>query len=178
MAEDSQMPYADKRKERQSKHDRYEKLKQDPEFQAKRKKYRDENAQRNRDYQEIYRLTHAKELEELKRRRKGMWKSHQRAYQNEYQRQRAVENRLLIIQNYGGKCACCGESGHQFLQLDHSNNDGAAHRKVAGVGQPFYRWIIRHGFPKEGFRLLCANCNFARGRYGFCHERVGEKISP
>jgi hypothetical protein len=171
------MPYKDKRKERESKHDRYEEKKKDPDFIAKQKKYRDENAQRNRDYQEVYRLTHTGELEELKKRRKHFWKSCSRDYQNEYQRQRAAENRELILKNYGGKCECCGEDTPEFLQLDHSNNDGAAHRKVAGTGQPFYRWLIRHGFPKDGFRLLCCNCNFSRGRYGYCpHER--EKITP
>lgn len=166
------MPYKDKRKERESKHDKYEELKKDPEFVARRKKYRDENAQRNRDYQEIYRLTHEKELTDLRERRKSQWKSSARAYQREYARQRTAGNRELIIRMYGGKCECCGEATHEFLQLDHANNDGNEHRKLIGGGQPFYRWIIKQGCPKEGFRLLCCNCNWSRGRWGYCpHEK-------
>jgi hypothetical protein len=32
-------------------------------------------------------------------------------------------------------------------------------------------WLKRNGYPK-GFRVLCHNCNSARGLYGYCpHKR-------
>jgi DNA-directed RNA polymerase subunit M/transcription elongation factor TFIIS len=80
----------------------------------------------------------------------------------------------LIIKEYGGKCECCGEVTPEFLGVDHTKGDGASHRKAIGkqCGPDFYRWLRANGYPKEGFRLLCWNCNLSRGFYGYCpHER-------
>src|SRR5271157_814021 len=118
------MPYKDKRKEKQSKHDRYEERKKDPNFVAARKKYRDANAERNREYQAIYRLEKADQLVALKARRKHLWKSNTKEYQNEYSHQRTVMFRQQVIEMYGGKCACCDEAHQEFLQVDHVNGDG------------------------------------------------------
>jgi len=74
-----------------------------------------------------------------------------------------------VVAAYGGYCKCCGESAHEFLTIDHVNGGGSQHRKQ--VGSQFYSWLKRQGFPKEGYRLLCMNCNFAIGKYGSCpHE--------
>lgn len=85
------------------------------------------------------------------------------------------KRRLMILTHYGGdppKCVCCGETRHQFLALDHIDGGGIKHRKSIGVkgGTAFYAWIKKNNFP-EGFRVLCHNCNTARGCYGVCpHE--------
>lgn len=73
-----------------------------------------------------------------------------------------------VVAAYGGRCDCCGESELAFLQVDHANGDGAAHRREIGcvTGAPFWTWLRRHGFPRGlGIRVLCANCNMAT-RYG------------
>jgi hypothetical protein len=75
---------------------------------------------------------------------------------------------------YGGYvCACCGEREPQFLQLDHINNNGAEHRKTIGrcSGDSFYKWLKNNGYP-PGYQVLCANCNFAKGRYGRCPHTI------
>ena len=88
------------------------------------------------------------------------------------QQQKTYEknNKQKVIDNYGGKCICCGEFTFEFLTIDHINNDGAEKRKTTnqGTGGKLYRWLIRHGFPKEGYQLLCFNCNCAKGFYGCC----------
>ncbi len=95
-------------------------------------------------------------------------------------RKKRVENRALVLQAYGNRCACpgCGESHVGFLVIDHVNGDGAAHRqKIGGGGSVMYHWLIKHDFPKKGFQILCANCNMAKGIYGKCPhetERSGE----
>ena len=171
------MPYKDRQKERESKHTRYEERKKDPAFVLKQKKYRDDNAETNREYQRIYRLSHAEQLRELVARRKHLWKSSAKEYQREYARQYAAKFRQQVLNVYGHKCACCGESRQEFLQVDHANNDGKQHRELTGGGHTFYKWVVRKGCPRDGFRLLCCNCNFSRGRYGYCpHEK--EKSLP
>lgn len=85
--------------------------------------------------------------------------------------------RAEVIKAYGGRCECCGEDEPRFLQIDHANDDGAAHREVlGGSSKSLYRWLKRHSFPREGFRLLCANCNL--GRYlngGTCPHKTGDQ---
>lgn len=98
-----------------------------------------------------------------------------------YRRKYVRDSKSAVIKGYGGKCKCCGESRYEFLTIDHINNDGMQYRqKSVGyrrAGTGFYRWIIANGFPMD-LRLLCMNCNFARGRYGYCpHEKERQEAS-
>jgi hypothetical protein len=81
--------------------------------------------------------------------------------------------RLKLIEEYGGKCACCGETEEAFLSIDHISGDGREHRKLIGTGgQAFYLWLKNHGYPKDNFQLLCMNCNFAKGKLGECPHQT------
>lgn len=77
-----------------------------------------------------------------------------------------------VIREYGGECFCCGETRHEFLTMDHvGGRKKHGHARTFG-GPTLYRWLRMHGYPKEGFRLACLNCNFSHGQYGYCpHER-------
>jgi hypothetical protein len=97
---------------------------------------------------------------------------------------RVQELKDIVFEAYGGyRCSCCGESTHEFLQLDHVNNDGAEHRKSVfggrktGSGRTLYLWIIRNEFPGI-FQVLCANCNWGkRMNNGICpHQQTGDKL--
>jgi hypothetical protein len=63
-------------------------------------------------------------------------------------------------------CDCCLESNSALLTLDHSNDDGQAHRKELGGnknGAAFYKLLENNGFPQDlGLRILCQSCNWAR----------------
>ena len=95
-------------------------------------------------------------------------------------RQRRKDRRQRIIDHYGGKCVCCGESEPVFLSIDHINNDGADHRanitKKKGRGKQagsttMYKWIERNNYPTD-LQLLCHNCNM--GKYlngGVCPHK-------
>jgi hypothetical protein len=79
----------------------------------------------------------------------------------------------LVFNHYGGyKCSCCGETEENFLSIDHINGGGNDQRKILGAGgYALYRWIINNDFP-EGFRVLCMNCNWAKGIFGTCpHQK-------
>lgn len=73
--------------------------------------------------------------------------------------------RNLVVDSYGGACACCKESERLFLCVDHKGGGGNKHRKIVSPGWQLYQWLKRRGFPKEKFQLLCHNCNFAE-RFG------------
>jgi hypothetical protein len=97
---------------------------------------------------------------------------HVKSYKREHARRWGRKLKAEVIAAYGGKCVCCGITEFAFLTIDHIHGGGEAHRRKVGMGKNFYRWLKRNGFPQEEFRLLCFNCNCARGHLGYCpHER-------
>lgn len=85
------------------------------------------------------------------------------------------EFKCEVIEEYGGKCVCCGEENPEFLSIDHVEGNGNKHRKeiTSGGGIHFYRWLRKQGYPKDKYRLLCMNCQCSHGWYGYCpHQRI------
>ena len=77
-----------------------------------------------------------------------------------------------VMSGYGGKCACCGESGLAFLTIDHVSGDGGGRKRPSHSA--LWRRLIREGFPDE-FQCLCFNCNIAKHNSGVnqCPHRDG-----
>ncbi len=89
-----------------------------------------------------------------------------------HQRRRNRRIREQAIEQYGGKCACCGEHRYEFLAFDHINGDGGKHRREINIrsGARFCDWLRKNGWPST-IRLLCHNCNCSHGFHGYCpHE--------
>lgn len=89
-------------------------------------------------------------------------------------------NWLAAITRLGGKCACCDDDQLEFLQLDHKNGGGTAHRKKLSLGA-FYYWAATAPLRevKAILRILCANCHHAISTRGQCplHRRLKGKGS-
>ena len=93
--------------------------------------------------------------------------------------------RMAVLEHYGGippKCACCGESNYEFLAIDHINGGGGKHHKLVVSGKlgkkygGVMQFLYYNNFPK-GFRVLCHNCNCAKGFYGYCpHKKDNSHI--
>lgn len=79
-----------------------------------------------------------------------------------------------IFLHYGAVCVCCGETRTEFLTVDHVNGGGTKHRKDLGGGTKFFQWLKDNNFP-EGYRILCMNCNFSLGRFGYCPHQIERK---
>ena len=75
-----------------------------------------------------------------------------------------------VIKEYGKKCRCCGVIEIEFLTIDHINGGGNKHRKEIGESN-MYKWLKKQGFPKEGFQILCMNCNWATRNKGICPHK-------
>jgi hypothetical protein len=85
-----------------------------------------------------------------------------------------ARRRQAILEGYGGKCACCGETEPAFLALDHVGDDGRAHRASLAMNgareapnHVVYGDVIKRGFPPT-FQLLCHNCNMGKAIKGEC----------
>lgn len=95
-----------------------------------------------------------------------------------YRRAKVARARLKLRQNvikaYGGRCVCCGEARWDCLTIHHVNGNGREEAKlIGGGGYILYRDLRRRGYPKDGYQLLCMNCNAALSLYGYCpHQDV------
>lgn len=93
---------------------------------------------------------------------------------DEHKARKAARRRRLkaaAVEAYGGECVCCGETAVAFLTIDHVDGGGAVHRRELSGGE-IYPWLARNGYPKDGFQLLCWNCNAAKHFEGTCpHQK-------
>lgn len=84
--------------------------------------------------------------------------------------------RRETFSSYGNACSCCGDKTFEFLTMDHIHGRKKQGHSNRVTGVALYRWLKARGFPKEGFRILCYNCNCSRGFLGYCpHERDKNK---
>jgi len=84
-------------------------------------------------------------------------------------RKRVKETREKILELYGHRCACCGETEPIFLTLDHINNDGSKERKMGA--RTSYIQAIKNYDPTR-YQILCYNCNMGRARNkGVCPHK-------
>jgi hypothetical protein len=98
-----------------------------------------------------------------------------RARQRDAAAARALK--LEMVMGYGGACVCCGESEPTFLTLDHTRGGGLAERKRLGSAG-IYKRLKAEGWPRDGYQLLCMNCNLAT-KYGrTCPHQVQEEVVP
>lgn len=88
----------------------------------------------------------------------------------EYKAKERIKLRQEMLNAYGRKCVCCGEIYEAFLTLDHIGGGGKAHRATVGNGL-VYRDLRKRGWPKEGFQILCMNCNWAIRFGGICPHK-------
>lgn len=114
---------------------------------------------------------HANHEQEKEKRRQWGAKNKDKVLKKNARWRRA--QRKEVIDGYGGKCECCGESRWEFLAIDHIHGGGKKDRsRFKGNIGTFYKWLKDQGFPKDKYRLLCHNCNTALGIYGYCPHKA------
>lgn len=133
----------------------------------KQKKYRDKYKEKIKEKKASYKENNREKV--LTQKLSSYYKNEDR--NKEVRKIRQRRNKEELIKEYGGKCVCCGESTYEFLTIDHINGEGSKHR--SSLTTHFYRWLKINNFPKEGYQLLCMNCNFAKGKYGSCPHIIG-----
>jgi len=87
--------------------------------------------------------------------------------------------RREVIEMYGGKCACCGESNFYFLTLDHVNNNGAEERRHPSGQNRIWARLRREKIVSPDYQILCYNCNCTKGHLGSCpHTWEDASVRP
>lgn len=124
-------------------------------------------------YNHAYYRTHKEKIQAYTATHKKEKKAYNIVYaiaHPEKQKEYRKKLRSVILNHYGGKCICCGETQKEFLAVDHISGNGAKHRKEIGSSN-IYWWIKKNNFP-PGFQILCHNCNLAKGFYGSCPHKI------
>ncbi len=117
---------------------------------------------------------------ERKRLERKRWKSgaHGRMSSALQHRRAGYAIKIEAMTVYAGgdlRCHCecgCREANHIYLDLDHVNDDGAAHRrslfgKPNHCGTKFYSTLKRLGWPKDPpLQVLCCKCHIGKHRNG------------
>jgi len=178
------MPYKDP----EARKDYLRKKRSDPEWNQKRKEYFRqyyvEHVRQFRGYSKKYRQRTAKDPERIAAQRRAYKKYYYakvsktpeyNKHMREYGKRNRTQIRDRVLDAYGAKCACCGESIRQFLSVDHIHGSGTKHMRKRGV-VGVCRDIIKEGFPKDKYRILCMNCNWARSVYGVCPHGDSNKF--
>jgi len=150
------------------------KKRKNPKYKERQKEYRLMNKEKIQEYNRKY---HPKYYADNKKRIRDYRREYKMANKErlcENNRRYSQKIREGVMQAYGGKCVCCGESELDFLTIDHINGDGNQQRKDIRSGKGFYIWLRDNNYPKKNFQILCRNCNY--GKYinnGICpHQTV------
>jgi hypothetical protein len=94
-----------------------------------------------------------------------------------YSKAAVLKLKLAAFEAYGNACACCGETRVEFLSIDHIDPTTAKRGTSERSGVGLYRMLRNQQYP-TGYRVLCMNCNFARGHFGYCpHERERGRLT-
>jgi hypothetical protein len=103
------------------------------------------------------------------------WVQKNRHRVNAWNRSHRYQIKNEFINEYGGQCSCCGEHRREFLTLEHTYGK----TKKIQVHLELER-LKTAGWPKQGIRVLCFNCNSAKGIYGSCPHswQVDEHRKP
>ena len=94
---------------------------------------------------------------------------------NQYDRYSRLKREF--VDAYGGACTCCGEMEIHFLTIEHLDGLPDYHKRQDGKRKPgltLFSLIKEEGYPDD-YTVLCMNCNYSKGHYGFCPHQPHEE---
>ena len=103
------------------------------------------------------------------------WKPSQKSKEKlaHYNKELYRSLKVQVMEAYGNRCVCCGESHLAFLTIDHIYNDGGTHRARGRMsGAHIYRWLVQNNFPQGRVQILCYNCNCSKQ-----HDPEGHRMA-
>ena len=142
-------------------------------------RHRDEHRDKVNEYRRKYASEHPEKIREYNQKHYYKNQTLHLEYHADYRKNLKEE----MLSAYGGRCKCCGESTPEFLTVDHiygykNRPDLYAHSRRGGAA--LYMWLRKNNWPKDGFELLCFNCNLGRAKQsdGICpHQKMKFNIA-
>ena len=142
------------------------------------KEWRKKNRDKLREYEKRYYQKHMEQIRKRKREYYKKWYQKHKDYEKQRKKKTFLKIKNEVLSHYSNgtpKCVCCGETHIEFLTINHIKGGGRKHREELGIrgGHKFYWWLKKNNYP-EGFNVMCMNCNFAFGVYGYCPHKLSE----
>jgi len=163
----------------------FQRTKANPELYERAKQRTREWYKSNREYRRLYDQRYNAEHKDTPEYRERMQKHshkyyHKRNHKKEWRDhhlKKQIDLRNTMLDAYGAKCNCCGETIRAFLTLSHVNNDGAEERRKIGKN-PKVMWRKAIAEVDSGrYELLCWNCNAgAKSNGGVCPHKAVEQM--
>ena len=128
------------------------------------------------------RIRRRRNKDKINIKRREWWKGLSKEQKERYNKintsarsKRRQDYKRTVIKYYSNdtnQCMCknCNENNLEFMTIDHIDGEGSQERKKLGwrgSGVNFYKYLIEQGLP-DGYRVLCMNCNFSYGVFGYC----------
>lgn len=181
------MPYANKEiaKIKRREWEKNDRIKNPEKYKLMARKKYLANREKRLEQARTYRLNNPEKIKESNRKAKLKSKlydpeNRRRQYKlqtSEYKREQSIKGaernklrRKQVIEHYGNKCNCCGESIYEFLTIDHVNGGGSQHRKIIS-SQALPNFIIKNNYPLD-FQVLCYNCNCGKSNKQLCPHKT------
>lgn len=120
-------------------------------------------------YYSEYKISHK---EQIKLRTQKYQKTHKEKV-NQFGKNYRDRIKIAFLEMYGGKCVCCGECNQEFLTIEHKNGQVGVKKKEKTYKA--YRNAINELRP-DIYEILCMNCNFSRGKFGYCPHQAKYEI--
>lgn len=82
-----------------------------------------------------------------------------REYHTQFRSEKGTHARL--VEALGNKCAQCGITDREVLQVDHVHGQGTRERKLFKNAYQHEKYVLEH-IDSGDYQLLCANCNWKK----------------
>lgn len=126
-----------------------------------------------------WKLKNIEKIKQYNRNYAKMWRLKNPERHSSNRRHYYEKLKLEVFEHYSNNstiCICCGEGDIRFLTIDHTNQDGAQHRRMLMTerrsspqstrgdmsGRRFYEWLRNNNFPAIALQIMCYNCNCGR----------------
>lgn len=130
------------------------------------KEYAKKNKDKKQKYYKEYKEKNKDKIKEYSKK----WRDSHKEYIKDYVKSNGGgyamqrKNREKIFELYGKSCVCCGETHKEFLTLEHKKGQKGNLRETQY--QAYKNAASR--YQPEKYEILCMNCNFAKGKVGYC----------
>lgn len=139
-----------------------------------RREYAQSYYQKNKDTIRSKQNEYYKENKEHVTKLKKDWLQNNKEKRQDTIRKYNKKLREQFLDMYGRVCVCCGETHVEFLTIEHKLGQRGIKRSKKETGKFAYLTAIQEYRP-DLYEVLCMNCNFSKGRYGYCPHHKENK---
>ena len=109
--------------------------------------------------------------DEIRKRKNQQIQINEQIYQ--IRARRYHRKKIEVLKKYGGKnpkCVCCGETGYEFLSIDHIIPKKGYYKTQ--TGENLYYHLAKNSVQNNNYQILCHNCNQGKRLNEVCPHKT------